>query len=161
MNSEMLSQEAIAARKHAYAPYSGFCVGAAVLADNGKIYSGCNIENASYGATLCAERTAIAKAVSDGVRRIVGIAVIGDSTGEVTPCGICRQVIAEFASPETPVWCGNRDGLFTLRTLQELLPFAFTPADLADAAGFRENGQEHEMSQTGRNCSGERGGNGL
>ena len=140
MDSDMLAREAVAARELAYAPYSGFRVGAALQADNGKTYSGCNIENASYGATLCAERTAIAKAISDGARHIVAMAVVGDSATEITPCGICRQVISEFTVPETPIWCGTRDGLFTCRTMRELLPFAFTPADLASASGSRENG---------------------
>ncbi len=140
MDSDMLAREAVAARELAYAPYSGFRVGAAVQADNGKTYNGCNIENASYGATLCAERTAIAKAISDGARHILAMAVVGDSATEITPCGICRQVISEFTDPEAPIWCGTRDGLFTRRTVRELLPFAFTPADLASAAGSRENG---------------------
>ncbi len=140
MDVEMLVREAQAARKRAYAPYSGFYVGAALLADNGKIYSGCNIENASYGATICAERTAIAKAVSDGVRRIAAMAIAGDGTGEITPCGICRQVIAEFADGDMPVFCGSQDGIFIRHTLRELLPFAFTPADLAGASGPQQNG---------------------
>jgi len=131
MDFDMLRKAAIAARNIAYAPYSRFRVGAALLADDGRIYSGCNIENASYGATLCAERTAIAKAVSEGARRILAVAVIGDSEGETAPCGICRQVIAEFAELDTPILCGDREGDFTTHTLGELLPFAFTPADLA------------------------------
>ena len=131
MDFDGLMREAAAAREHAYAPYSHFRVGAAVLTDNGRIYSGCNVENASYGATLCAERNAIAKAVSEGAGRILALAVIGDSQGETTPCGICRQVIAEFAEMDMPVLCGDRNGKFNSHTLRELLPFAFTPADLA------------------------------
>ena len=96
-----------AARAHAYAPYSRYTVGAAALCRDGRVYTGCNIENASYGACLCAERAAVAAAVCDGNRELVKIAVTGSGEGLCTPCGICRQVIFEF-SPDCAVICGHR-----------------------------------------------------
>lgn len=102
-----LLESAELARENSYSPYSKFRVGAALLGDDGKIYTGTNIENASYGATLCAERSAISRAVSEGVTRIVAIAVVSDSDKPTTPCGICRQVIAEFADKGTIVVCGG------------------------------------------------------
>jgi len=117
---------AISAKKNAYAPYSGFHVGAAVLADNGKIYTGCNVENASYGAAICAERTAVARAVSDGARKILAVAVAGDSEGPTLPCGICRQVIGEFCDADTPLYLAGKNGDFKRYTFGELMtePFA-------------------------------------
>ena len=126
---EKLLEAAITARLQAYAPYSGFFVGAAVLAD-GKIFSGCNIENASYGLTSCAERTAILKAVSEGVRTIEAIAVVADSLGPVSPCGACRQVIAEFAQGSVPVYAANLSGMRRTWTVEELLPGAFEARDI-------------------------------
>jgi len=116
---------ALRARQNAYAPYSGFHVGAAVLADNGKIYTGCNLENASYGAAICAERTAVAKAVSDGARKIKAMAVAGDSEGPTLPCGICRQVISEFCDEDMPLYLGNREGDYRRFTIAELIPHPF------------------------------------
>jgi len=115
----------------AYAPYSGFKVGASVLADNGVIYSGCNIENASYGGTICAERVAISKAISEGAKKIMAVVVCGETNMMLTPCGICRQFIVEFATKNTPVYCGSGNGVFTEYTIEDLLPHAFTQEDLS------------------------------
>lgn len=130
MDFETLIQAAVLAKAKAYAPYSRFHVGAALLADNGRIYTGANVEIASYGATICAERAAIATAASDGARRILAVAVAGDTPDPLTPCGICRQTLVEFASADAPVWCGGSDGNFAVHTLGELLPHAFTPSEL-------------------------------
>ena len=111
-----------------YAPYSKFRVGACLLCEDGRLFTGCNIENASYGATICAERTAVSKAVSEGARRFIAIAIAGDE-GFPWPCGICRQVLNEFA-PDIRVICGNRAGGMQVTTLRELLPHGFGPADL-------------------------------
>lgn len=125
MKDEMLVREATEAKKRAYAPYSGFRVGAALLAESGKVYTGANIENISYGATNCAERTAIFKAVFEGERKIDAIAIASDSEDFIYPCGICRQVLAEFGSKDTRIICSNSTGLFRIHTLEELLPNAF------------------------------------
>lgn len=126
---DQLIQEAIDARKFAYTPYSHFQVGAALLAD-GKVYSGCNIENASYGLTNCAERTAVFKAVSEGVTRIEAIAVVADTEGPVSPCGACRQVLAEFCDRETKVYLTNLHGNTEEWTMEQLLPGAFQAEDM-------------------------------
>jgi cytidine deaminase len=141
--SEALVQAAIEAARNAYAPYSHFHVGAALLLDDGSIVTGANLENASYGMTLCAETTAIAKANSDGqLRQIVAIAVAGGPATEdggaaigaepITPCGRCRQIIKEVADltrVDLPVHCAHADGFVTYR-LSELLPNGFGPASL-------------------------------
>lgn len=116
---------ALEAQKHAYVPYSNFHVGAAVLADNGKVYTGCNIENASFGATICAERTAIAKAISDGAKKILAVAVSSDSEGPTQPCGICRQVMSEFCTADMPLYLSNRNGDYQAFAFRELLPNQF------------------------------------
>lgn len=121
---------ALKAMKKAYVPYSGFHVGAALIADNGQVYTGCNIENASYGATICAERTAISKAISDGAKEILAIAVASDSEAATMPCGICRQVINEFCSPETPLYLSDKDGIYEVFEFNEILPHAFKKSDL-------------------------------
>jgi len=113
---------------HAYAPYSHFAVGAAVLAASGKIYSGSNVENASYGLTNCAERTAIFKAVSEGERGFTTLAVIADSPHPASPCGACRQVMAEFGISQV-IMC-NTKGDKQMVSLAKLLPSAFTKTDL-------------------------------
>jgi cytidine deaminase len=113
------------ARKQAYAPYSKFHVGASVLGSNGKIYSGCNVENASYGLTCCAERNAVFAMVADGERKIRELLVIGESDGFLPPCGACRQVIAEFAPPAAVVHMCNRKGACRSTSVGELLPFIF------------------------------------
>ncbi|MBU3157134.1 cytidine deaminase [Clostridium estertheticum] len=130
MEYEKLVSQALQARKNAYAPYSNFKVGAAVLTDDGKIFTGCNIENASYGATNCAERTAIFKAVSEGYTTIKAIAIVGVQNDYTYPCGICRQVIAEFATDDTKIILGKNDTEYLVKTLDEILPGAFTKKDL-------------------------------
>lgn len=126
-----LIKEAIKARENAYCPYSNFKVGAAVLFENNNIYSGCNIENASFGATNCAERTAIFKGVSDGLRVIKALAVIGDVNNYTYPCGICRQVISEFAENEDiKIFIVKNENDYIETTLREILPGLFTKSDL-------------------------------
>lgn len=124
-----LIEAARKARDLAYAPYSRFAVGAALLTADGRVYTGCNIENASYGLACCAERTAILKAVSEGALRFAAIAVIADAADPVSPCGACRQVMAEFA-PSMRVVLANLKGEVAVTSVQELLPGAFTPKDL-------------------------------
>jgi len=113
------------ARRKAYAPFSNFPVGAAVLGADGRIYSGCNVENASLGLTCCAERNAIFAMVAAGMREIREVLVIGDTKGILPPCGACRQVIAEFASPQVVVHMCNRSGGGRDTTVGELMPFIF------------------------------------
>lgn len=127
---EELIKKAREAREKAYVPYSKFKVGAAIRTADGKIYGGCNIENSSYPLTNCAERTAIFKAVSEGNCSITEIAVIGQTKGPISPCGACRQVMAEFCEPTTPVHLTNLDGQTVTTTVAELLPGAFTKEDL-------------------------------
>ncbi|MDD3225703.1 MAG: cytidine deaminase [Clostridium sp.] len=129
-NLKMLVLKAYEGRKKAYVPYSKFKVGAAVLGEDGKIYTGCNIENASYGATNCAERTAIFKAVSEGNRIIEAIAIVGVENDYTYPCGICRQVICEFASEDIKIILGKNENEYIVKTLDEILPGAFTKKDL-------------------------------
>lgn len=121
MLKQQLIKEAIEARKQAYTPYSHFPVGAAVLA-GGKIYRGCNIENASFGLTNCAERTALFKAISDGERTIEAIAIVADTDGPVSPCGACRQVLAEFCDKNTKIYLTNLHGDTEEWTISQLLP---------------------------------------
>lgn len=125
---QKLIQAAIEMRKQSYSPYSNFAVGAAVLSNDGYIYGGCNIENASYGLTNCAERTAIFNAVSDGKRNISAIAIVADTDRPCSPCGACRQVIGEFKIP--CIIMANLKGEFKTVTLEELLPFSFSNTDL-------------------------------
>ncbi|WP_374193899.1 cytidine deaminase [Alkalihalobacillus sp. BA299] len=122
--------EAKSARKKAYVPYSKFPVGAALLTKNGQVYKGCNIENASFGLTNCAERTAIFKAVSEGVNEFSAIAIVADTDRPVPPCGACRQVLTEFCQPEMPVYLTNLKGDVQETTIGDLLPGAFTAGDL-------------------------------
>ncbi|UOY91622.1 cytidine deaminase [Ectobacillus sp. JY-23] len=130
MDVQKLIAKAIEARNHAYVPYSNFKVGAAVLTKNNTIFLGCNVENASYGLTNCAERTALFKAVSDGETEIAAIAVVGDTEGPISPCGACRQVIAEFGEDHTPVILANLKGDYKVTSIQELLPGSFSSKDL-------------------------------
>ncbi|WP_409303387.1 cytidine deaminase [Peribacillus sp. SCS-155] len=130
MDKNMLIAEAKEAMKKAYVPYSKFLVGAALLTKDGKIFRGCNIENASYGLTNCAERTAIFKAVSEGFHEFEAIAVVGDTDGPVSPCGACRQVIAEFAAPDTKIYLSNLHGDVQDTTIDELLPGFFKADDM-------------------------------
>ena len=132
---KQLELEAAAARSRAYAPYSHFAVGAALLGENGTVYTGCNIENASYPAGNCAERTAVFKAVSEGCRHFRAIAVTGGPEGTdrltlCTPCDICRQVLREFAGPDFPIWFSDGNGGFRRMTLSQLLPESFGPDSL-------------------------------
>lgn len=123
MDAKELMKIARKARQNAYAPYSHFAVGAALLAESGKVYTGCNIENASYGLTCCAERNAIFAAVGAGERRFKMLAVAADSPEPVAPCGACRQVIAEFGIPF--VVMGNLKEATKTMTAEELLPYGF------------------------------------
>lgn len=119
---------AIKARENAYSPYSHFAVGAALLCEDGTLYEGCNIENASYGLTNCAERTAIFKAVSEGHIKFKALAVVADTEGPCAPCGACRQVMAEFKIPL--IIMGNLMGNIKIVTIEELLPFRFSECDV-------------------------------
>ncbi|ANU25559.1 cytidine deaminase [Planococcus versutus] len=134
MEKEQLLKQAIEARGNAYVPYSKFPVGAALLTANGKVYLGCNIENAGYSLANCAERTAMFKAVSEGEKDFVALAVSADTPGPVSPCGACRQVLAEFCAPDMPVYLTNLKGDVQETTISELLPGAFTTEDLNYAA---------------------------
>lgn len=126
-----LIREAIKVREKAYCPYSNFKVGAAVLFEDGNIYTGCNIENASFGATNCAERTAIFNGVSNGNRVIKEIALIGDTNSYTYPCGICRQVITEFAENENiKIYIVKNENDFIEKTLEEIMPGSFSKRDL-------------------------------
>ena len=119
---------AIKARENAYSPYSHFAVGVALLCEDGTLYEGCNIENASYGLTNCAERTAIFKAVSEGHIKFKALAVVADTEGPCAPCGACRQVMAEFKIPL--IIMGNLMGNIKIVTIEELLPFSFSECDV-------------------------------
>lgn len=131
-----LLERARAARTNAYAPYSRFAVGAALLARDGRIFSGVNVENASYGLTICAERTAVVTAVAAGVREFSALAVVGPAqAGPCTPCGSCRQVLHEFA-PDLQVVTEDGQGDPVVASLRELLPHAF------DAGGVRRGRQQ-------------------
>lgn len=130
MKPETLIEYAIEAMDRAYAPYSGYKVGAALLCADGAVYQGCNIENASFSPTICAERTAFSKAVSEGQREFIAIAVCGGRDGVISgvfpPCGVCRQVMREFCKDEFLVYMADRDGKFETRTLAQLLPDSFS-----------------------------------
>ncbi|HPT83017.1 MAG TPA: cytidine deaminase [Limnochordia bacterium] len=126
MTERELMELAVKARERAYVPYSRFQVGAALLGADGKVYLGCNIENAAFSPTNCAERTAVFKAVSEGVTKFAALAVVAATEEPVTPCGVCRQVLAEFCDPEMPVYLGNLQGAVVKTTVGELLPGAFT-----------------------------------
>jgi cytidine deaminase len=132
MNKHELIEEAKKAREKAYVPYSKFQVGAALLSADGKIYHGCNIENAAYPMCICAERTALFKAFSEGDRNFVGLAVVADVKRPVPPCGACRQVISELCPPEMVVYLTNMHGEIQEITVENLLPGAFSAEDLND-----------------------------
>lgn len=127
---QKLYEQALKARDFAYVPYSKFPVGCAVLTKNNKIYQGANIENASYGLSNCAERTAIFKAISEGESKFQAICVVADSPRPIPPCGACRQVLVEFCSPDTVIWLANTKGEITETTIEKLLPGAFTAEDI-------------------------------
>jgi len=130
MTPEKLVRLAAEAMKKAYAPYSGYFVGAALLTKAGKVYTGCNIENSAYGPTNCAERTAFFKAVSEGERDFAAIAVVGGKGGEITgifpPCGVCRQVMQEFCDPDFLIHMGGKNGEIQTVSLENLLPYGFS-----------------------------------
>jgi cytidine deaminase len=127
VTQDELIASAKAARELAYAPYSNFKVGAALLGKSGRVYTGCNVENAAYGPSMCAERTAIFKAVSEGEREFEAIAVVTENG--VSPCGTCRQVMMEFA-PDMTVFISNTRGNTRITTVRDLLPDGFTPNHL-------------------------------
>lgn len=130
MTPEALMELAIQAMHHSYSPYSGVSVGAALLCADGTVYQGCNIENAAFGPSVCAERTAIFKAVYDGHRDLQAIAVCGGKDGQITgpfpPCGVCRQVMREFCADDFEIYLTGTDGHCARFTLSELLPQSFS-----------------------------------
>ena len=131
MKPEVLIQKAVEAMGRAYAPYSGYKVGAALLCADGTVYEGCNIENASYTPTVCAERTAFFKAISEGKRDFAAIAICGGKDGVIQglfpPCGVCRQVMREFCGDDFAIYMIGKDGAYETATLAELLPNSFKP----------------------------------
>ena len=138
MEAEQLIKAAIEAKEHAYAPYSNFRVGAALLTKGGKVYQGCNIENAAYSPTNCAERTAFFKAVYEGEREFEAIAINGDGDDYLFPCGVCRQVMAEFCDPDTfLIYVSKKNGAYQKYTLAELFPGAFTKDDIDKARVYQ------------------------
>jgi cytidine deaminase len=130
MEKSQLLEEAKRAREKAYVPYSKFQVGAALLTAEGDVFHGCNIENAAYSMCNCAERTAIFKAVSEGIREFAAMAVVADTDGPVSPCGACRQVMSELLQRDTKIYLTNLHGDTTEWTVEQLLPGAFSPEDL-------------------------------
>lgn len=136
LNSEeqALFEQALQVRKHAYVPYSRFAVGSAIMAEDGQVYVGCNVENAAYGSTNCAERSALFHAISRGAqaKQFRMLAVVGDTEQPITPCGACRQVIVELCPPHMPLILGNTNGDVRRTTVAELLPGAFTKQSLND-----------------------------
>ena len=135
METKELISQALSARENAYAPYSGFMVGAALLCKDGTVYTGCNIENAAFTPTNCAERTAFFKAVSEGMRDFQAICIVGGKDGVPTeyaaPCGVCRQVMMEFCDPKTfRVITAISEDTYLDKTLEEMLPFGFGPSNL-------------------------------
>lgn len=124
MNDRELLRMAQQASENAYAPYSRFCVGAAIECDDGSVFTGCNVENAAYGDTICAERTAIVKAISEGHRKFRRIAIYAEGKGYAMPCGSCRQVMAEF-SPDMEVLCAKAGGSYVSYPLSRLMPYTF------------------------------------
>lgn len=134
MNEKELCKEAVDAMKNAYAPYSGYKVGAALLTEKGKLFAGCNIENAAYTPTVCAERVALFNALSSGERNFTAIAVAGGKDGVISgafpPCGVCRQVMAEFCAPDFTVLVVTGEDSYKKYTLNELFPQAFTPKNI-------------------------------
>lgn len=137
MTDAELIRAAFAAREKAYAPYSDFLVGAALLCADGRVYTGCNIENAAHTATSCAERTALFKAVSEGEREFTAIAVVGSRRGErnrliTSPCGVCRQALYEFTGPSLRVLMAKSETDYLEKTLGELLPYGFGPENVQE-----------------------------
>ena len=138
-----LIRMALAARERAYTPYSDFMVGAALRAEDGRIFTGCNVENAAFTPTSCAERTALFKAVAEGVTEFTDIAVVGSRRGEVnrqitSPCGVCRQALFEFGGPELNIIMAKTPEDFIERSMDELLPFGFGPSNVAGNAAVEK-----------------------
>lgn len=129
MTDQALVELAFTMLERSYAPYSGFPVGAALLCDDGSVFTGCNVENAAYGSSICAERTALVKAVSEGYRTFSAIAIAGKGADYCWPCGACRQMLYEFA-PDLTVLAARGDGDFVKLPLGELMPHGFGPASL-------------------------------
>lgn len=128
---EQLIRQAIEAKEFAYVPYSNFRVGAALLGKNGKVYRGCNIENASYTPTNCAERTAFFSAIAEGVTEFSGIAIVGDRDQYLAPCGVCRQVMAEFCdAKEFQIILAKSESDYKVLSLEEVFPYSFTKENL-------------------------------
>jgi len=125
MEYSELVEKAKEARNFSYSPYSKFRVGAALLTKTGKVYTGCNIENIAFGPTVCAERTAIFKAISEGEKEFEAIAIISDLKTYVYPCGVCRQVMSEFFKADTPVVCATDKGEFTVIKFSDVMPYCF------------------------------------
>lgn len=137
ISKEELIDLAWKVRENAYCPYSHYMVGAAVIGINGKVYTGCNIENASYGMTVCAERTAIFSMVADGCKKFTALAVVGGGDGDGAPCMACRQVMTEFCeSMDTPMYCSGPSGTIYEHPMKEICPFPFT--------AFEENEDYHD-----------------
>lgn len=130
MNNNELIEYAKQAQQQAYVPYSRFPVGAALLTDDHQVITGCNIENSSYGLTNCAERTAIFKAISEGKKQFDKLAIIANTDRPISPCGACRQVIAEHCPSDMKVILANEQGKYIETTVAELLPYAFSAEDL-------------------------------
>jgi len=151
-----LLRAASRARKRAYAPYSNFPVGAAVLS-GGRVFAACNVENSSYPLSACAERNAVAMAVSSGVRRIDAVAIVGGGDRPAAPCGGCRQVLAEFCANDAPVVFASASGATVRTTLGALLPGAFGPADLLKAAAEESRGSAPGPAGTRRSAGRVRG----
>ncbi len=136
IDEKLLIREALEARKNSYAPYSHYHVGAALLTESGKIYRGCNVENAAFSPGICAERNAVSTAAAEGERSFRAIAIVGgyddSDTGYAYPCGVCRQVLMEFAQPESfQIIVGSGEEDYSVHTLKELLPFGFGPSNLS------------------------------
>lgn len=129
IDKKLLINEAITAREHAYAPYSGYAVGAALLTKEGQIFGGCNIENSAYGATMCAERVALYKARSEGFKDFVALAIVVDASVLPMPCGTCRQVMAELGS-DMWVIVANVSGVSKEYMVSDLLPYAFSQENI-------------------------------
>ena len=137
MNEQTLVQRAMEMLEKSYCPYSGFPVGAALECEDGTVFTGCNVENAAYGSTICAERTALVKAVSEGHRTFTRLAVAGRGEDYCWPCGACRQMLREFA-PQLVILVARGDGSFVRTTLAELLPHSFGPEALEGVSPARK-----------------------
>ena len=150
MKREELIEEAIRQLAYSYAPYSHFKVGAALLTEDGKVYGGCNIENAAFGPGNCAERTAIFKAVSEGKKKFTRIAIVGGKKGKVTeycsPCGVCRQVMREFCQDDFEIILAKSPKDYQVYTLIELLPRSFGPDQLMETDSEIESGDDKNVS---------------